>query len=182
MKLIVGLGNPGDDYTNTRHNIGFYVLDNFCQNEKWSKKKYGEYIKSKINNQDVIMVKPSTFMNLSGQAVKYFADFYRIDLKDILIIQDDLDLPTGKLRIKYDSSDGGHNGIKSIIECLQSKCFLRMKIGISQPANWDIINYVLHKFSKYEVKSLTDNLSIYFSAINDFIQDATINNLMNKYN
>ena len=131
MKLIVGLGNPGKSYENTRHNIGFMIIDHFANTTNWKNKWSALYTEIIINNEKVLLIKPQTFMNLSGNALIEFANFYKINLEDILVIQDDLDLEVGKYRLKINSSSGGHNGIKSIIERLGSNSFARLKIGIS---------------------------------------------------
>ena len=112
MKLIVGLGNPGKEYENTRHNIGFMVLDYYADNNNWKEKWNSLYTELNMNGEKILLIKPLTYMNLSGHAVIQFINFYKIELKDILIIQDDLDLAVGKYRLKTNSSNGGHNGIK----------------------------------------------------------------------
>lgn len=179
MKLVVGLGNIGNEYLNTRHNIGFSIIDRYLENTKWSKSLYGLYYKS--NN--VIYLKPNTYMNLSGNAVKYFVDYYKISISDLLIIHDDLDIIFGSFKLKKDSSSGGHNGIKSIIESLSSNSFLRLKIGIK---NSEIVpnavNFVLGKFTKRELQKCEENQKIYDDVITDFISELTAEELMNKYN
>ena len=180
MKLIVGLGNPGKKYENTRHNIGFLVLDKFLNSKKWSTKFNGLYTEEIVNGEKVIFLKPQSFMNLSGGVVKKFVEYFDISIDNILIIQDDLDLDIGKFRIKYDSSAGGHNGIKDIINCLSTQKFLRLKVGISN-AIGDTKDYVLSSFSKKEMGEIDNCMKIYFDIITDFlINDA--NYLMNKYN
>ena len=112
MKLIVGLGNPGKEYEKSRHNVGFIILDSYFNGEKWHTKDNYEFLEKNINNEKVIFIKPLTFMNLSGLAVQKVVNFYKIPTEDILIIHDDLDLPEKTVRFKYNSSAGGHNGIK----------------------------------------------------------------------
>lgn len=182
MKMIVGLGNPGAEYNKTRHNMGFMILDNFLKDEEWSKNNYGFFVKTKINKEDVLFLKPTTFMNLSGEVVQYFCNFYKIELKDLLVIQDDMDLPFCSIRLKINSGDGGHNGIKNIILCMKSNNFLRLKFGITRPNDNNVIDYVLHKFSKEELEQISSKLDICNNIINDFIQNKDINELMNKYN
>ena len=181
MKLIVGLGNPGKEYENTRHNIGFMILDSFLGKVKWKTKNNAMYYEKNINNEKYIFIKPLTFMNLSGNAVKKYVDYYKIKIEDILVIQDDLDLDVGILRLKQNSSDGGHNGIKSIISCLQTKDFKRLKVGISNNKSIDTKDYVLNNFSKEEIKKLNNILDDCYNIIEDFAQMSFID-LMSKYN
>ncbi len=181
MKLIVGLGNPGKKYENTRHNIGFFILDSYLKEVNWKDDKNAFIYKTKIFNEDVIFIKPTTFMNLSGVAVSYYKNFYKISLNDILIIHDDMDLEIGSIRLKKDSSSGGHNGIKNIIDNLNSKDFLRLKIGISKP-EYDVIDYVLSKFSSQEIALINEKLSTIYNIIDDFIKNENVERLMNKYN
>lgn len=156
MKLICGLGNPGKEYDKTKHNLGFMVLDTYLGDIKWSKKNNALYYQTNNNGEQIIFVKPLTYMNLSGESVKKFVDFYKIDIMDILVIHDDLDLPFGKLRIKFDSKDGGHNGVKSIISLLQDTKFYRLKIGISSITNLETKDFVLSKLSKTEELCIKD--------------------------
>lgn len=181
MKLICGLGNPGIKYERTRHNMGFIILDMYLGEVPWKKLNNGLYYKTKINGEDVIFLKPQTYMNLSGQAVKYYIDYYKIPTDEVLIIHDDLDLPLGETKIKYTSGDGGHNGIKSIIESLKTNSFLRLKIGISKPEQ-DIIDFVIGNFKNPEFKQLESNKEKYINIINDFIDNTSKEKLMNKYN
>ena len=150
MKLIVGLGNPGREYEKTRHNIGFNVLDLLADkyNITFSENKKFNALEASFNliGEKVILVKPLTFMNLSGDSVIKYINYYDIDVNDLLVIHDDLDMELGKIRIVFDSSSGGHNGIKSIINNLNSKKFTRLKIGISHNKNIDTKDYVLGKF------------------------------------
>ncbi len=169
MKLIVGLGNPGRKYKKTRHNIGFYLLDNYLNKPKWSKKFNSEYVEMLINNKKVIFIKPQTYMNLSGNSVKMFVDYYKISLEDVLIIQDDKDLEFGKTRIKKDSSSGGHNGIESIIKSLGSQNFNRLKIGVGAQYSISTADFVLSNFSKIEIKFIQDNINSYYEIIEEFI-------------
>lgn len=181
MKLIVGLGNPGKEYANTRHNIGFMVLDSLLGNVKWSTKFNGYYYETNINGEKYIFVKPLSYMNLSGGVVSQFVKFYKLSYQDLLVIHDDLDLPVGKFRIKINSSAGGHNGIKDIINNLHSNSFARVKIGISNDKELDTKDYVLGKFSKNDLKIIEDNLLKIYRIIEEFDYD-NINYLMNKYN
>lgn len=170
MKLIVGLGNPGSEYENTRHNVGFMVLDAYCEELHFQKKFDGLLAEQVIDSEKVLFLKPQTFMNLSGNAVFKVAKYYAIAIEDILIIQDDMDLDFGKFKVKCNSSSGGHNGIKSIITCLKSEKFARLKIGISHDQNGEIVNYVLGKFSKSEREVLEGNMPVFKKIIDTFIK------------
>lgn len=179
MKLIVGLGNPEKKYDNTRHNIGFMVLDNYLGKVDYKSKFNGLYYEKNINNEKIIFLKPQTYMNNSGLSVFEFVNFYKISFKDILIIHDDLDLDVGMIKFKFNSSSGGHNGIKSIINCLGSQEFSRLKIGINNEYKKDTIDFVLSKFSKKDIEKLDfDKIN---NAINDFLSN-DINYVMNIYN
>ncbi len=184
MKLIIGLGNPGPEYANTRHNIGFMVLDNYlnADTKPWQNKFLAQIKEQTVAQEKVIFVKPQTFMNLSGSSVAKIVNFYKISPEDILVIQDDLDLPLGHYRLKCHSSSGGHNGIKSIIECLNTTDFARLKIGVSKNNLIATKDYVLGKFTSSELEAITSNYDTYNAIINDFINGYNINNLMNKYN
>ncbi len=178
MKLIVGLGNHGKEYENTRHNIGFKVLDDYLNDVHWNNNKYGLYYKQ----LDVVFVKPNTYMNLSGVAVRYFLKYYKIDITNLLVIHDDMDINLGNFKLKKDGSSGGHNGINSIIENLNSNKFLRLKIGISRALYPDSVNYVLGNFSLNELNKIQEKSQIINNIIDDFISDDTPEILMNKYN
>ncbi len=181
MKLIVGLGNPGKDYINTRHNVGFMVLDEYLNYPEYQEKFKALYVKKNIQNEIVYFVKPLTFMNLSGQAVREFVHYFNINIMDILVIQDDLDQNVGNYKLKKNSSSGGHNGIKSIISELNSEEFLRLKIGINNARVDNVIDFVLSKFSKEEMNIMQDNMPTYKKIIDSFINDG-IDKTMNIYN
>ncbi|MBE6156625.1 MAG: aminoacyl-tRNA hydrolase [Firmicutes bacterium] len=181
MKLVVGLGNPGREYKNTRHNIGFMVLDHYLGKIDWKSKMESYFYQTEVNTEQVIFIKPLTYMNLSGLAVSKIVNFYKISLKDILIIQDDLDMKFGTYKIKRNSSSGGHNGIKSIISELHSDEFGRLKIGIGKNTQVPTDKYVLSKFSSDELENFTSNLDIFNEIINTFISNG-IEETMLKYN
>ena len=168
MKLIVGLGNPGREYKNTRHNVGFMVLDNYLGKVDWKTKMESFFYSTEINGEQILFIKPLTYMNLSGLAVSKIVNFYKIDIKDILIIQDDLDLDTGAYKIKRNSSSGGHNGIKSIISELHTEEFARLKIGISKNAQIPVDKYVLAKFSSEESEKINSNMNNYCDVVDTF--------------
>ena len=177
MKLVVGLGNPGKEYENTRHNIGFMVLDGILKDVKWKEKFDGLYYK----DDDVVYLKPLTYMNVSGFAVEKAANFFKINPEDILIIQDDLDLPFNTFKLKKNSSSGGHNGIKSIIACLGTDSFLRLKIGIAHDRSIDTKDYVLSKIGKDNIDELNKKIPLYEEIINYFI-DNDAESTISKYN
>lgn len=181
MKMIVGLGNPGSEYENTRHNVGFKIIDAYVNNSDWKAKFEGLYQIKVIDNEKVLFLKPQTFMNLSGNSVFLAAKYYDIVPEDILVIQDDMDLPFQKYKLKTNSSSGGHNGIKSIIASLHTEAFGRLKIGISHATKGDTINYVLGKFSKEEQKYLDDTMPLYFQIIESFIKYG-LAKTVSKYN
>lgn len=181
MKLIFGLGNPGGEYANTRHNIGFILLDDYIGENKWSKKFNGLYIEKNINGEKYIFVKPLSYMNLSGGVVSSFVKYYKVTNKDIIVIHDDLDLPVGKIRIKVNSSAGGHNGIKDIIKSLNTQEFCRIKVGISNNKDIDTKDYVLGKFSKADMDTIKNVERDVFEIIENYDFDK-IDSLMNKYN
>ena len=181
MKLIVGLGNPGKEYDKTRHNVGFMVIDNYLGNVNWSNKFNALYCEKVINGEKIIFVKPLTYMNNSGNAVGEFVRYFNIDSKDILVIQDDLDLNVGDYKLKMHSSSGGHNGIKSIIASLGNQDFPRLKVGIGSVKKDEVIDYVLGKFSKSELEILNTLFNTFDKIINSFINEG-IDKKMNVYN
>ena len=181
MKLIVGLGNPGKEYDKTRHNVGFMVIDNYLGNVNWSNNFNALYCEKVINGEKIIFVKPLTYMNNSGNAVGEFVRYFNIDSKDILVIQDDLDLNVGDYKLKMHSSSGGHNGIKSIIASLGNQDFPRLKVGIGSVKKDEVIDYVLGKFSKSELEVLNELFNTFDKIINSFINEG-IDKTMNVYN
>ena len=163
MKLIVGLGNPGDSYTKTRHNLGFLVLDHLAKRHDISidiKKIKSLIGKMRLNNEKIIILKPQTFINLSGEAVLYMASFLRIQPQNIIVVCDDANLSFGNVSVKKYGSSGGHNGIKSLIKFLKADDFPRVRIGIGRPTNTQIPleSHVLGSFSKDEIRKLTPTI------------------------
>lgn len=151
MKCFVGLGNPGKQYEETRHNIGFMAIDRFAAKHNIAVtqgKCKGLLGEGHVNGQKVYLLKPLTYMNLSGESVRAFMDFYKSSIEDIVIIYDDMDTTFGAIRLRYQGSAGGHNGIKSIIQHLGTQSFNRIRLGISRPEPGRNIDYVLNRFSK----------------------------------
>lgn len=184
MRLIVGLGNPGKEYENTRHNVGFLTIDALSKklNVELDKNKckaiYGIY---RLNNEKIILAKPQTYMNLSGESVVSLIKFYDIDIKDVIVVHDDLDLPIGKIRIRYKGSCGGQNGMRSIIDLTGTDEINRIRIGISDDRNMDAKDYVLGKFTKQEKEEIDKAIdkasdAIIYSFENDF------DRVMSKFN
>ena len=184
MKLVVGLGNPGEEYKNTRHNVGFSFLDYFCQknNIDFSKEQFNaKYAVTRVDGERVILIKPLSYMNLSGTVVKKYVDYFKLLPEDILVIHDDLDLPLGRVKIVKNSSSGGHNGIKDIEKKLKSKDYVRLKIGIGNNNLIDTKDYVLSKFSNDDIALLDKIYNNLIDIINDFCL-ISLDRMKNKYN
>lgn len=184
MKLIVGLGNPGREYENTRHNIGFQTIDKYANKIGVSinKSKFnGLYGEIMISGDKVILLKPQSYINLSGEVIRKFVDFYKIDIQDILIIHDDLDLEVGTYKIKQKGSSGGHNGLKNIELHLGTQEYKRIKIGISNNKNIDTKDYVLGKLSKEEIESFDIVKNTVLDVLDDYFK-VSFSDLMAKYN
>ena len=182
--LIVGLGNIGFEYVNTRHNIGFKILDYFANQENISfqTQKLGEVAEFKIKGRTAILLKPNTFMNLSGKAVKYWMEKENIEKENLLIITDDLNLSFGSIRIKAKGTDGGHNGLKNTQLLLNSSEYPRFRFGISDDfKKGKQVDYVLGEWSSEEKETLKERLSISSEIIKSFVL-AGLNNTMNEYN
>ncbi len=184
MKLIVGLGNKGKEYEQTRHNIGFMAVDRLATylNETFNKEKFGGiYFQTVYNGEKIIVLKPQKYINLSGEVIASFVRFYKIDIDDIFIIHDDLDLNIGKIKLKISGSSGGHNGLKNIELHLKTKNYKRLKIGISNDKNIDTKNYVLSSLSIDDKKIIDQILDIIPNLFKDYM-DKSFDFLMNKYN
>lgn len=185
MKLIVGLGNIGNKYTFTRHNVGFMLADSIALNNNLSFRENSRLkcLMTNLRNgvDDYLIIKPTTFMNLSGEAVRAVMDYYKIALEDILIVYDDLSLELGKIRFRANGSDGGHNGIKSVIQHLGTKDVHRLKIGIGPQPNLPSEVFVLQNFSKEELENLKGVLSTAKSGIECFFNEG-IAVAQNKFN
>ena len=185
MKLIVGLGNPGKEYDNTRHNIGFAFVDYYLNKRKcmdsWKKGFDGLYLQTSFFGEKVIFLKPQTYMNLSGQSVRKIMDYFHISLEDILVVSDDMDLLVGNFKIKNSGSSGGHNGLKNIESNVGSNEYKRLKIGISKNHDSNTIDYVLGKFSKEDYDCLQELFEKLCFLLDDYFR-LPFGDLMSKYN
>ena len=185
MYLIVGLGNPEDKYSNTRHNMGFDVINELSKecNIKVSKSKFDAfYGMGEINSKKVILIKPQTYMNLSGESIIKFKKFYKISNKNIIVIYDDIDLKLGDIRLKAKGSSGSHNGMKSVIENLKTQDFIRIRVGIGTPENKDdMINYVIGQIPKREREILDKSIVKAKDSVIEILENG-IDIAMNKFN
>jgi peptidyl-tRNA hydrolase, PTH1 family len=183
-RLIVGLGNPGAKFDRTRHNIGFDLVDQLAKRWQISvadqKKFQGLVGEGWVNRQKIVLLKPQTFMNLSGQSVRAVLDWYKLDPTEVLALYDDLDLPLGKLRMRLSGSAGGHNGMKSIISHLGTNAFPRLRMGIGK-SNDETISHVLGKFSATESAIMGETLQLASDAV-ELSLSAGVEKAMNKYN
>ena len=186
MKMIVGLGNIGTRYDETRHNTGFMVVDQLARDYHLGAfthlKQEAVAVSGIINGEKVMLVKPTTFMNDTGRAVGPLVDYYDIDLDDLVIVNDDLDMPVGKVRLKTHGASGGHNGLKSIISVLGTKNFNRVKVGIDHPQHGTVVSHVLGKFSKEERPKFDQAVEQAEHALEDWINGEDFAKLMNAYN
>lgn len=187
VKMIVGLGNPGSKYNDTKHNIGFMAVDrivkkldvNFTEDKNFKAEIGSDF----INGEKIYFIKPTTFMNNSGIAVKALLTYYNISIKDMIIIYDDLDMEVGKIRFRQKGSAGGHNGIKSIIAHLGTQEFDRIKVGIGRPnGRMTVINHVLGKFDKNDEIMISNTLDKVDDAVNYYLQTNDFQKTMQKYN
>lgn len=186
MYLIAGLGNPGTKYDMTRHNIGFHTIDYMADEMgvKIRKLKYKAlYGEGVINGERVILAKPQTFMNLSGESIAEFVKFFKIPVGNVIIISDDISLDTGRIRVRGKGSAGGHNGLKSIIYMLNSDNFPRVRIGVGAPphADYDLADFVLGRFSKEEIPVLEETIVRADKAVKEIIANG-VESAMNKFN
>ena len=188
MKIVIGLGNPGLKYKFTRHNIGFRIVDGLAQDIETEFKKVKSYYslisREMINNHKIMLVKPQTFMNLSGRAVTRVASYYKIPLQDLLIVYDDLNLELGQIRIRKKGSAGGHKGMESIMQYLHSEEIPRLRIGIGSPSvnfNLDCVSYVLSNFNGDEENKIKEIIKLSTKAIKTVIEEG-FEKAMRKYN
>jgi len=184
VKVIVGLGNPGVRYKANRHNIGFQVVDRLAEanhirnSTKRLKSFYGA---GKIDSEEVVLAKPMTFMNRSGEAVTRLVDFFNVGMEDLIVVHDDLDLPLGRLRFKRRGGDGGHQGLRSIIEAMGENTFLRLKVGIGRPPRgMEAADYVLSDFDEIQQPLLSEVLSCAAEALTVLLSEG-LQTAMNRY-
>jgi len=185
MKCFIGLGNPGKKYKSTRHNVGFMVLDELLHRHQWTlkKEKYnGFYTIEHFRGEKIIVLKPQTFMNRSGESIKPLLEYYKINIEEILVIYDDLDLPVGKIRLRQKGGHGGHNGIRSTIDQLGTNQFKRLRIGIGRPTDrTPIVDYVLSPFSKDQQEDVTYSIKRAADACERWTVD-DFTTIMNTFN
>ena len=185
LYIVIGLGNPGTKYENTRHNVGFNTIDLLSSKYgiKVSKLKHKAlHGEGKIEGERVILVKPQTFMNLSGESVREIIEWYKVPLKNMILIVDDIDLAVGKVRIRSKGSAGTHNGMRSILYHIQSEDFPRIRIGIGRPPEgWDLADFVLSRFTEEERKEVNESITNAATAVTSIIS-TDVESTMNKYN
>ncbi|MDD6287383.1 aminoacyl-tRNA hydrolase [Acidaminococcus fermentans] len=187
MKLVVALGNIGREYAGTRHNIGFMTADLLAERwgdtEAWRKADNAFYLEKRMPEKCWV-IKPTTYMNNSGVAVADFANFYHIPPEDVLVIQDDMDLPVGTLRIRRKGSSGGHNGLKSIERALGSQAYPRIKVGIGHPVHQEqaVISHVLHPFQGEDKEKVQEALDQAADAVEAWMKGAEVGELMQQFN
>ena len=184
MKIIVGLGNPGSEYSMTRHNVGFMAMDELARSlgiSSW-KKRNQALVAEYRGSEPVILVKPQTFMNLSGVAVGEVARWYKVSPEDIIVIFDDMDLPIGRLRLRMKGGSGGHKGIESLLTHLTNDSFNRIRIGIDRPpTNWQVVDYVLSSFTPEEQPLLKEAITRAAEAAQSIVKDG-MSKAMNVFN
>ena len=185
MKMIVGLGNIGKKYEGTRHNVGFMVVERFVEEHggNFNKEKFDSLISELfINGEKIIVIKPTTYMNESGRAVRPLMDYFNLTTEDIIICHDDMDLEIGHLRLRQKGSAGGHNGIKSIISHVGTEKFKRVRVGIDHPQKMSVVDWVLSRFTKEQEAKLDDGLTRAVAALDDWIENDDFMNTMNRFN
>ena len=184
MKLIVGLGNPGKKYEGTRHNMGFMAVDLLSDQAQIDVDKEvfrGLMGRGKIFDEDVILFKPTTFMNLSGTAVQEVVHYFKIELEDVVVVFDDMALEPGKIRLRKEGSSGGHKGMQNIIDCLSSDKIKRIRIGIGEPGEWDNVDFVLSKPLKDEKPLIDEAIENAARALKEMLK-SDFDRAMNKFN
>lgn len=185
MKLVFGLGNPGKEYVGTRHNMGFIVLDEWAyqHHEKFNRSAFsGEYFETFMNNEKVLFIKPTTYMNRSGMCVVGFLNYYKVALEDIIIIYDDMDLEPGRLRLRQKGSAGGHNGMKDIIKQVGKDTIKRIKVGVGHPDGKSVVTHVLSRFPKEQNAMMLNTTRSAVDAIDYWLNGHTFEETMSHFN
>lgn len=186
MKLVVGLGNPGPKYAKTRHNIGFITLDEWAyqHDQAFDKNQFkGDYFDYFINGEKVIFLKPQTFMNLSGEAVIGFVNYYQLADEDVLVVYDDMDMNPGRIRLRAKGSAGGHNGMKNIINHMGTQEIQRLKIGVGRPApKRTVVDHVLSAFPENDHPAMLESVKTAAEAITYWLEGNSFTNTMNRFN
>ena len=185
MKIFVGLGNPTKEYADTKHNVGFMLADRLAAKisaSDWREKFDALVAESFVDEQKILIVKPQTFMNLSGESVAPLVNFYKIDIKNLVVAHDDMDLPLGMIRLRPKGSGGGHHGVESIIQHLGAQNFPRVRIGVGRPpANWTVNHHVLSPFAPEDREKISASIDELVPAVLCIFREG-IDNAMNKFN
>ena len=185
MKLIIGLGNPGSQYELTRHNVGFIIIDEFAKRNniefKLDSKLKGAIGTKTINGEKIMLLKPMTYMNLSGESVIAVMNYYKIEVEDIIVISDDLDSPLGRIRLRDHGSSGGHNGHKNIVNHIHSENYKRIKVGIGRDANIPVVDWVLKKLNEDELATINQAVDKACDALNDYVNGIDFMKIASKY-
>ena len=185
MKMIVGLGNPGNEYAGTRHNVGWMLVDALAEHlgiNEWRSREKGMVAEGRIGSEKILLVKPLTYMNNSGECVGPLMRWYKLEPEDIMAAHDDMDIPMGTIRIRKKGSAGGHNGIKSLLSHIGSENFGRLRIGIGRPQpGWSVINHVLAKFNDQEQEKIGDAIKQLIPAVECMVLEGQ-DMAMNKFN
>ncbi|MCR5177043.1 MAG: aminoacyl-tRNA hydrolase [Anaerovibrio sp.] len=185
MKIIAGLGNPGNEYAKSRHNVGWMFVDALAKNldiDNWKARENGMVAEGRIGSEKVLLVKPMTYMNNSGECIGPLMRWYKLEPDDLVVVHDDMDIPAGTVRIRKKGSAGGHNGIKSIIAHVGDENFGRVRIGIGRPLpGWSVVDYVLAAFSEEDAEKIRDSINYLLPAVECIITE-DIDKAMNQYN
>lgn len=185
MKIIVGLGNPGSEYARTKHNVGFLFVDALADKlgvTDWKDKFEAKIGETRMGAEKVLLVKPQTYMNESGQAVGPLMNFYKLEPEDLIVVHDDMDIPAGTIRIRKKGSAGGHNGIKSILVHVGDEHFARVRIGIGRPLpGWTVVKHVLAPFSKEDDRLVANAIEYLIPAVECIVKE-DVDKAMNRYN
>ena len=185
MKIVAGLGNPGSEYEKTKHNVGFMFVDALADKlgvTDWKDKFDAKIGEARIGAEKVLLVKPQTYMNESGQAIGPLMNFYKLDAEDLIVVHDDMDIPAGTIRIRKKGSAGGHNGIKSVLAHVGDEHFARVRIGIGRPMpGWTVVNHVLAPFVPEDVPKIDEAIKYLVPAVECMVTD-DVDKAMNQYN